>query len=86
MPIQEAQTAPRALVEIWITRFVYYENLASYRGTNLMSELFRELCRTPGIDKTSTTSFHQERFAMIKRTTRTLEERLSMYKNDFQHE
>ena len=51
-----------------------------------MSELFRELCRILGIQRTSTTSFHPDGNAMIKRTNRTFEESISKYVSEHQHD
>ena len=73
MPNQEAKTVAEAPVEKRITRFVCPVNLPN-KGTNFMSELFRELCRILGKQRTSTTSFHPEGKAMIERTDRTLGE------------
>ena len=86
MPNQEAQTVAGALVEKWITRFGCPVNLHSDKGTNFMSELFRELCRILGIQRTSPTSFHPEGNAMIERTNRTLEKSISKYVNELQHD
>ena len=84
MANQEAKTVARALVDNWITKFGCPVNLHSDKGTNFMSELFTELCRVLGIERTSTTSFHPEGNAMIERTNRTIEESLSKYIDDHQ--
>ena len=51
-----------------------------------MSELFRELCRILGIQRTSTTSFHPEGNAMIERTNRKLQESFSKFVSEHQHD
>ena len=66
MPNQETKTVAEALIEKWITRFRCTLNFHSDKRTNFASELFRELCRILGIQRTSTTSFHPEGNAMIE--------------------
>ena len=73
-------------VEKWITRFGCPVNLHSDKGTNFMSELFREHCRIMGTQRTSTTSFHPEGNAMVERTKRTLEESIPKYVSEHQHD
>ena len=84
MPNQEAKTVAEALVEKWITRSGCHVN--SHKGTNFMSEVFRKLCRILGIQRTSTTSFYPNGNAMIERTNRTLEECISKYVGEHQHD
>ena len=84
MANQEAKTVAQAFVDNSITKFGCPVNLHSDKGTNFMSELFTELCRVLGIERTSTTPFHPEGNAMIERTNRTIEESLSKYIGDHQ--
>ena len=51
-----------------------------------MSKLFRSLCSELGIQSTSTTSYHPQGKAMIERTNRTIEECLSKYIGQYQHD
>ena len=86
MPNQEAETIPEALVEKWITRFGWPVNPHSDKGTNFMSELFRDLCRIWVIQRTSRTSFRPEESAMIELTNRTMEESISKCVSEHQHD
>ena len=76
----------KAFVEHWIVRFGCPVNLHSDQGSNFMSKLFRSLCSELGIQRTSTTSCHPQRNAIIERTNRTIEECLSKYIGQYQHE
>ena len=51
-----------------------------------MSKLFCSLCSEVGIQRTSTVSYNPQRSAMIERTNRTIEECLSKYIGQYQHE
>ena len=86
MPNFTAQTVARTLIEMWINTCGCPVNLHNDKGTNFMSDIFRELCRILGIEKTSTTSFHPEGKAMIESTNKLLEEGLCKYVDDHQHE
>ena len=79
MPTQDAQTVARPVVEMWITRFGCPVSLHSDKGTNITSELFREHCQILDNENTSTTLFHPDGSAVIKRTDSTLEESFSKY-------
>ena len=76
----------KTFVEHWIVRLSCLVNLHSDQGSNFMSKLFRRLCSELGIQKTSTTSYHPQGNAMIERTNRTIEECLSKYIGQYQHE
>ena len=86
LPNREAKTVSRAFVEHWIVRFGCPVNLHSDQGSNFMSNLFRSLCSELGIQRTSTTSYHPQGNAMIERTNRTMEDCLSKYIGQCQHE
>ena len=86
LPNQEAKTVSRAFVEHWIVRFGCPVNLHSDQGSNFMSKLFCSLYSELGIQRTSTTSYHPQGNAMIERTNRTIEEGLSKYIGQYQHE
>ena len=86
LPNQEAKTVAKAFVEHWIVRFGCPVSLHSDQGSNFMSKLFCSLCRELGIQWTSTTSYHPQGNAMIERTNRTIEECLSKYIGQYQHE
>ena len=86
MSNQEAKAVAEVLVEKWITLFRCPVNLHSDKGTKIMSELFRKLCRILSIQRTSTTSFHPEENSLTERTNRTLEESISKYVSEHQHD
>ena len=86
LPNQEAKTLAKAIVEHWIVRFGRPVSLHSDQGSNFMSKLFCSLCSELGVQRTSTTSYHPQGNAMIERTNRTIEECLSKYIGQYQHE
>ena len=58
MPKQKAQSVARALVEMCSNRFDCPVNFHSDKGTNFISELFREFCWFVVTERTSKTTFH----------------------------
>ena len=77
MPNQEATTVAKAFTESWVSRFGCPANLHSDKGSNFMSNLFKNLCKELGIARTSTTSFHPQGNAIMERTNRTVEDCLA---------
>ena len=86
LPNQEAKTVAKAFVEHWIVRLCCPVNLLSDQGSNFMSKLFCILCSDLGIQRTSKTSYHPQWNAMIEQTNRTIEECLSKYIGQYQHD
>ena len=86
LPNQEAKTVAKAFVEHWIVRFGCPVNLHSDQGPNLISQLFRGLCSELGSQRTSTASYHPQGNAVFERTNRKIEECLSKYIGQNQHE
>ena len=86
MPNQEATTVAKAFTESWVSRFGCPANLHSDKGSNFMSNLFKNLCKELGIARTSTTSFHPQGNAIIERTNRTIEDCLAKYVGEHQYE
>ena len=76
---QEAKTVAKATDDNWVSRFGCSANLHSHKGSNFKSHFFKNLCSLLGIDRTSATSYHPQKNAMIERTNRTIEETLSKY-------
>ena len=74
---QESKTVAKAMDDNWVSRFGCPANLHSDKGSNFMSNFFKNLCSLMGIDRTSATSYHPQKNAMIERTNRTIEETLS---------
>ena len=79
MSNQEASTVAKLFVNVWVSRFGCPANLHNDKGSNFMSNLFKSMCKEPGINRTSTTAYHPRRNAMIERTNRTIEESLAKY-------
>ena len=74
MQNQEATTLAKCFVDCWVLRFGCPANLHSDKGTNYMSNLFKNMCKELGIDRTSTTAYHPQGNAMIERTNQTIGE------------
>ena len=76
---QEATTLAKPFVDCWVSRFGCPANLHGHKGTNFMSNLFKNMCKESAIDRTSTTAYHRQGKAMIEQTNRTIEESLAKY-------
>ena len=74
-----AETVASTLVDQFICRFGVPKIIHSDQGAQFTSQLFQELCKLLGIDKTRTTAFHPESDGLIERTQRTIEDMLSKY-------
>ena len=79
MSNQEASTVAKAFVNVWVARFVCPTNLHSDKGSNFMSNFFKNMCKELGINRTSTRTYHPQGNAMIERTNRTIKESLAKY-------
>ena len=79
MSNQKASTVAKAFVNVWVSMFACPENLHSEKGSNFMSNLFKNMCKELGINRTSTTAYHLQGCAMIEPTNRTIEESLAKY-------
>ena len=60
MSNQEASTVAKAFVNVWVSRFGCPANLHSDKGNNFMSNLFKNMCKKLGINRTSTTAYHPQ--------------------------
>ena len=69
----------RACVDVWNSRFGCPANFHSDKGSNFLSNLFKNMCKELGIKRISRTAYHPERNAMIERTNRTIKESLAKY-------
>ena len=67
IPDQEGSTVTKAFVDTFISRFGAPLQLHSDRGRNFESEIFREMCKLFGIDKTRTTSMRPQSNGNIER-------------------
>ena len=79
MSNKEASTVAKAFVNVWVSTFGCPANLHSNKGSNFMSNLFKNMCKVLGINRTSTTAYHTQGNAIIERTNRTIEESLAKY-------
>ena len=75
MSNQKASTVAKAFVNVWGSRLGYPTKLHSDKGNNIMSNLFKNVCKELGINMTSTTSYHPPRTALLvkERTNRKIE-------------
>ena len=80
---QEASTAAEAFVNVLVSRFGCLANLHSDKGNNFMSNLFTNMCKELGINRTSTTAYHPQGNAMIERTNRTKQTKIYPTLSDY---
>ena len=86
IPDQEAYTVAERFVNDFVCRYGVPRQLHTDQGSNFQSNLFKEMCDLLGIDKTRTTPFHPASDGMVERFNRTMENLLSMYVADDQHD
>ncbi|UYV82442.1 K02A2.6-like, partial [Cordylochernes scorpioides] len=79
IPDQEASTVSEALLQDWVCIFGVPRILHSDQGRNFESNIFQELCRRLGIEKTRTTPLHPQSDGMVERFNRTLTQHLTMF-------
>ena len=72
VPDQKAIRLTKLLAEEVIPLFGVPEALLSDRGTNLLSHVMLDLCKTLGIQKLNTTAYHPQCDGMVERFNRTL--------------
>ena len=72
VPEQKAERLAKLLCEEIVPFFGVPEALLSDRGTNLLSNLMLDTCKSLGITKLNTTSYHPECDGMVERFNRTL--------------
>ena len=70
---------PKAFVNKWVSRVGFPANLHCDKGSNFMSNLFKNMCKKLAINSTSTTAYNRQGNAMIERTNRTMEDSLGKY-------
>ena len=58
MSNQEASTVAKAFLIVWVSKFGCPANLQSDKGSNFMSNLFKNMCKELGINRNSTTAYH----------------------------
>ena len=79
MSNKEASTVAKVFVNLLVSRFVCPANLHSDKGSNFMSNLFKNMCKELGIDRTSKADYHPQGNRMIERTNRTTKKCLAKY-------
>ena len=84
IPNQTAETIARVLVEEVVCRFGVPLQLHSDQGTNFESQLFKDMCKLLGVEKTRTTGLHPQSDGLVERYNRTLLTMLTMYVQDDQ--
>lgn len=68
----DALTIADAVVKTWIGRWSAPHQLHSNKGSNFGNTLFPAVCRSLSVDKTLTTSYHQQENGLMERTNQTL--------------
>ena len=79
LPNIEACTVAKILVDEILCRFGIPQKIHSDQGRQFESNLFREMCKLLGIDKTRTTPYHPQSDGMVERFNRTLATMLTAY-------
>ena len=79
MPNMEACTVAKTLVENVLCRFGIPQKIHSDQGRQFESNLFQEMCKILGIEKTRTTPYHPESDGMVERFNQTLATMLSAF-------
>ncbi|VDM03615.1 unnamed protein product [Schistocephalus solidus] len=84
---QDAASMANAINRTWISRWGSPLSLHSDCGSNLESQLMREVCEMLDIRKTHTTLHHPDGNSLVQRTNRVIQNiLLSFTKDDFQQE
>ena len=77
IPNQEAATVARMFVEEFVCRYAVPLQVHTDQGRNFEAELFQQMCKHLGADKTRTAAFNPQNDGMIERFNRTLENLLA---------
>ena len=70
LPDIEAKTVAEALLHGFITRYGVPFQIHSDQGSQFESNLFQELCKVLGIEKTRTTPYHPQSDGLVERFNR----------------
>ena len=76
---QESSIVAKAFVIVWVSRFGCPSNLNSVKCSVFVKKLFKNMCKEPGINRTSIKANHPKGNAMIELDNRTIEESLAKY-------
>ena len=77
LPDQQAVTVAKVLASEWVCRYGAPQTLHSDQGRNFESEVFQEMCRLFGIEKTHTTPFRPQSDGQVERFNATLQKILA---------
>lgn len=77
IPDEKAVTVANVVATEWVCRFGMPHSLHSDQGRNFESEVFQEMCRLFGIDKTHTTPFRPQSDGQVERFNATLQKILA---------
>lgn len=72
LPDQEASTVAQAVIDFFVSRFGVPLIIHSDQGRQFESRLFKGMCKTLGMTKTRTTTYHPQSNGMVERFNRTL--------------
>ena len=86
MPNMETIAIPNILIDQMFSLWGVPLHIHTDRGTRFESQLFQNLCSALGISKTRTTAFRPQSNGMVERFNRTLEDMISKYISDNQHD
>ncbi len=78
IPDQQAETVASKLVEEFVCRFGVPLELHSDQGRNFESQVFQEMCRLLGINKTRTTPYNPKSDGLVERYNRTIVNAVSL--------
>ena len=84
IPNQEAATVAIVFVEEFVCRYGVPLQVHTDEGRNFEAELFQQMGKHLGADKTRTTAFHPQSDGMIERLNRTMEDLLAKTVSDNQ--
>jgi len=83
LPRQDAPTVARALVTEIFSRLGCPQTITSDRGTNFMSELFREICKLLKVKRINSTSFNPQMQGKVEKFHLGLNQSMSHYVNKY---
>uniref|UniRef100_A0A665WFN6 Integrase catalytic domain-containing protein n=1 Tax=Echeneis naucrates TaxID=173247 RepID=A0A665WFN6_ECHNA len=86
VPDQSATTTAERLVEEMFARFGVPAELHSDQGRNFESQVFGEVCRRLGVNKTRTTPLHPQSDGLVERFNRTLATQLAILTSQHQRD
>ena len=82
----EATTVANKLVFEFISRYGVPDEIQSDQGRQFESQVFQEMCKLLGINKTRSSPYHPQANGQVERFNRTLEDMLSKYAVDHQRD